>query len=74
MAFLMISQLLNRLLELQIHSRNQKVGSGCDIILWYLRKIRSLIALFHCRYHQAYPFNNPYRDVEYRGAIEVRNL
>jgi len=35
-----------------IHSRNQKVGSGCDIVLWYHRKIRSLIALFHCRYQR----------------------
>jgi hypothetical protein len=39
-------------LKYGIHSRNQKVGSGCDIILWYHRKIRSLIALFHCRYHR----------------------
>jgi hypothetical protein len=45
-------------LKLKIYSRNQKVGSGCDIVLWYHRKIRSLIVGSYCRYHQPYWFNN----------------
>ena len=45
-----ISQVLNGLLGLHVYSRNQKVGSGCDIVLWYHRKIGSLIVGSYCRY------------------------
>ena len=31
-----------------IHRRNQKVGSGCDIVLWYHRKFRHLTVVGHC--------------------------
>jgi len=35
-----------------IHSRNHKVSSCCDMVLRYHKKIRPLIAFFHCSYHQ----------------------
>jgi len=41
---------------------------------WVSHLFGELISVGYCRYHQACQFNNPYRDVEYRGAIEVRDL
>ena len=45
-----------------------------DTVLCYHRKIKQLILGRYCSYHQACQFNNPYRDVEYRVVIEVRDL
>ncbi len=35
-----------------VYSRNQKVGSGCDIVLWYHKKIRRLISVSNCSYQR----------------------
>ena len=34
------------------NSSNLQLSSGCDIVLWYHRKIRLLIFAGYCRYHQ----------------------
>ena len=48
----MISQQIEPLSRLQIHSRNQKFSSGCDTVLCYHRKIKHLILGRYCRYHR----------------------
>jgi len=45
-----ISQPIETLPKLRTHSRNHKVSSCCDMVLRYHKKIRPLIAFFHCRY------------------------
>jgi len=35
---------------LHFHSRTHKISSGCDIVLWYHKKIRPLILGRNCSY------------------------
>ena len=37
-----------------IYCRNQKIGPGCDIVLWYQRNISHLILGCYCRYHHIF--------------------
>ena len=41
------------------YSSTHKVSSGCDIVLWYHKKIRPLIFGFYCRYHHTSKFLIP---------------
>jgi len=66
----LISQILKRFSGLQIHCSTHKFGSGCDIILWYHRKIRLLISVGYCSYHHSESFINPYCILEFSEAVE----
>jgi len=36
-----------------LYSRNQKIGPGCDIVLWYHKIIKPLILATNCSYQNS---------------------
>jgi hypothetical protein len=48
-----ISQPIETLPKLQIHSRYQKFSSGCDMV-WLSHKFNDLIFGSYCRYHNIF--------------------
>jgi hypothetical protein len=67
-----ISQLLNPLLKLRIHSRYQKFSSGCDMV-WLSHKFNDLIFGSYCRYRR-FSWSLYVGDIQYNETGQIRVL